>query len=68
MIAVKEMNDTSKDNGVAPNRILLGTVSRLSIIDTKLPKQKQQMEIIAKAQVEVSAISAKWKFLSVLKQ
>lgn len=49
MIALKAMNDTIGEYGLDPDRVVSRTIPRFLFIGTELPKQKERMEIIAKA-------------------
>lgn len=65
-IAVKAENNTIGENDLVPSRVVFGIISRLSIIATELPKQKEQMKIIAKVQMDMNAIIARRRTLSAL--
>lgn len=60
------MIDTIGENGLVPSRLVFENVPRLPIISAKLPKQKERMEAIAKAQMEMNAIVAEWRVLTAL--
>lgn len=57
-VAVKAINDTIRENGLVSSLLVLEIIPRLPIISTNVPTQKDNMEAIAKAQIEMNAILA----------
>ena len=65
-IAVKVMNDTIGENGLVPSRLVFGIIPRFPIISTDLPSQKERMEILVRAQMEMNAIVAERRIMAPL--
>lgn len=55
-ISFKAMNHIIGENSLVPSLLVFGETPRLRIVSTKLPKQKERMEAIAKAQMEINFI------------
>lgn len=67
-IAVKAMNDTVRKKGLVFSRVVFGIILRLPVIPTELPKQKNRMEIVAKTQTKINAITAERKIFPALRR
>ena len=65
-IAVKAMNDTMSENALVPSRLVFGILPRFPILNTKLPKQRERMDMIKKAQAEMNTIVAERRVLAAL--
>lgn len=63
-IAVKGMNDTIQEYRLVPGRVLFEIIPRLTVIASDIHKQKERMDITAKAQMEMNAIIAKRRISS----
>ena len=62
-LAVKAMNDTIGENGLVPSRLVFGITPRFPIISSDLPTQKERMDILRSAQMEMNAIIAERRIL-----
>ena len=65
-LSVKAMNDKIGENGLVPSRLVFGIVPRFPIISTDLPTQKERMDILRSAQMEINAIIAERRILRAL--
>ena len=65
-IAVKAMNDTMGESGLVPSLLVFGTIPRFPIISTDFPSQKERMEALSKAQMEMNSIVAERRVLAAL--
>lgn len=65
-IALKAMNDTNGENGLVPSLLTFGIIPRFPIISTDLPAQRERMQTLAGAQMEMNAIVSERRTMQVL--
>ena len=67
-LAVKAMNDTMGENGLVPSLLVFGIIPRFPIINSELPTQKERMEALASAQMEMNSIIAERRISAALQR
>lgn len=67
-IALKAMNDTMGENGLVPSYLVFGILPRFPVIESEVPEQRERMEIIAAAQMEMNTIIAERRIAEALRR
>jgi hypothetical protein len=65
-LAMKSMNDTIGENGLVPSILVFGVAPKYSTLSTKLPNQKERMEVTSAAQQEMNSIIAERRITTAL--
>lgn len=62
------MNDTIGENGLVPSYLVFGMLPRFPAIEADVPEQRERMEIIAAAQMEMNTIIAERRIAEALRR